>query len=189
MDGEADRTPLVGERSRDRLPDPPGSVGRQLVAHRPVELLDGSDQAQIALLDQVEQWHAGLGVVAGDRHHEPEVAFDQLALGGLVTLVLAPGELSLFGRRQQPAVTDLPNVELEGILGRRRFFLEVVLVDLGAVLHELQLRLGGRRGERIRKRPLLHRARDIGLQEKPLDPVNPPTEGARFLFCNRRAKL
>src|SRR5439155_587273 len=101
VDGEADRTPLVGERSRDRLPDPPGGVGRQLVAHRPVELLDGSDQAQMALLDQVEQWHAGLGVVAGDRHHEPEVAFDQLALGGLVTLVLAPGELSLFGRRQK----------------------------------------------------------------------------------------
>jgi hypothetical protein len=104
---------------------------------------------------------------------------DQLALGDLVALVLAPGELALL--------------ELERILGRGRSLFDVVLVDLvdfGGVLHELQLGLGrGLLGQGIWKRPLLHRARGIGLEKNALDPVNPPTEGARFFLCNRRAKL
>src|SRR6266571_5107202 len=45
VDGHADRPRLVGERARDRLPDPPGRVGRELEAAAPVELLDGADQA------------------------------------------------------------------------------------------------------------------------------------------------
>ena len=46
MDGHADRARLVGERARDRLADPPGRVGRELVAAAPVELLDRADQAR-----------------------------------------------------------------------------------------------------------------------------------------------
>src|SRR4051794_7609786 len=37
---QPDRPALVGERARDRLADPPGRVGRKLVAERVVELLD-----------------------------------------------------------------------------------------------------------------------------------------------------
>ena len=158
MDGQSDRAALVGERTRDRLPDPPGRVGRKLVAHRPVELLDGSDQAEIALLDQVEARHASLGVAPSDRHHQPEVVLDQLALGVFVALVLAPRELALFSRGQEPAVADLPDIELERILSWGRRLLEVVFVDIGGLLDELQLWLGGRRGKGIWKRPLFHRA-------------------------------
>ena len=100
------------------LADPPRRVGRELEAHRVVELLDRADQAEVALLDQVEQRHAGLRVVARDRHHEPEVRLDQLSLRRLVALVLAPGELALLGGCQQAAVADLAHVELEGILRR-----------------------------------------------------------------------
>ena len=64
---------------------------------RVVELLDRADEAEVALLDQVEQRHAGPRVVPRDRHHEPEVALDQLPLGVLVALVLAAGELALLG--------------------------------------------------------------------------------------------
>src|SRR5687768_12399950 len=48
-----DRPRLVREGSRDRLPDPPGRVGRELEAAAPVELLDCADQTERALLDQV----------------------------------------------------------------------------------------------------------------------------------------
>ena len=98
VDGQPDRPALVGERAGDRLADPPGRVGRELEAHLVVELLDRADQAEVALLDQVEQRDAGLRVVARDRHHEPEVRLDQLALGGLVALVLAGGRARAPGR-------------------------------------------------------------------------------------------
>ena len=112
---QADRAALVGERAGDRLADPPGRVRRKLVAHPVVELLDRADQAEVALLDQVEERHARLRVVARDRHHEPQVALDQPALRRLVAEVLAARELALLGRRQQPPVADLADVELQRI--------------------------------------------------------------------------
>src|SRR2546426_1561637 len=54
-----------------------------------------------------------LGVVARDRHHESEVRLDQLLLGLLVALVLAPGELALLRGRQEGTVADRADVELE----------------------------------------------------------------------------
>src|SRR4051794_15352422 len=43
----------------DRLADPPGGVGGELEALAPVELLDRVHQAEVALLDEVEQRQAG----------------------------------------------------------------------------------------------------------------------------------
>jgi hypothetical protein len=54
---DADGAGLVGHRPGDRLADPPGGVGRELVALGVVELLDRADQAEVALLDQVEEQH------------------------------------------------------------------------------------------------------------------------------------
>ena len=56
--GDADRARLVGDRARDRLADPPRRVRRELVALAVVELLDRADQAERALLDQVEEARA-----------------------------------------------------------------------------------------------------------------------------------
>src|SRR5262245_10382693 len=96
MHRQPDRAALVGERARDRLADPPGGVGRELVAELPVELLHGADQAEVALLDEVQERDAGLRVVARDRHHQAQVRLDQPLLGELVARVLAPGELALL---------------------------------------------------------------------------------------------
>src|SRR2546426_1099269 len=51
----ADRARLVGDRPGNRLADPPGGVGRKLVAALVVELVDGPEQAGVPLLNQVEQ--------------------------------------------------------------------------------------------------------------------------------------
>ena len=77
---DADRARLVGDRARHGLPDPPGRVGRELVALAVVELLDGADQAERAFLDQVEEGEAAAEVALGDRDDEAEVGLDHLRL-------------------------------------------------------------------------------------------------------------
>ena len=67
----------------DGLADPPRGVGGELEALRVVELLDRTDQAEVALLHEVEQRHAATDVALGDRHDEPEVRFGELPLGHL----------------------------------------------------------------------------------------------------------
>ena len=78
---DPDRPRLVGDRPGDRLPDPPGGVGGELVALGVVELLHRPDQAQVALLDQVEEDQPAADVALGDRHHQPQVGLDQPLLG------------------------------------------------------------------------------------------------------------
>ena len=119
VDGEADRATLLGERARDRLLDPPRRVRRELEAHRVVELLDRADEAEVPLLDEVEERHVGSCVVARDRHDEPEVRLDQLALRRLVAQVLAARELALLRRREQAPVADLTDVQLQRVVGGR----------------------------------------------------------------------
>src|ERR1019366_5532726 len=56
--GETDRPARVRDAACDRLADPPRGVGRKLEPLAPVELLDGVHQAEVALLDEVEQREA-----------------------------------------------------------------------------------------------------------------------------------
>src|SRR6476659_1379003 len=71
--GEADQAGLLVEGTPDGLPDPEGGVGGELEALAPVELVDGVLEAEVALLDQVQELHAGgKGVAAGDAHDEAE---------------------------------------------------------------------------------------------------------------------
>ncbi len=78
MDRDPDGPGLVRQCPTDRLPDPPGGIGRELVALGVVELLDRADQTEVALLDQVEQGHAATAVLLGDRDHKTQVRRDQL---------------------------------------------------------------------------------------------------------------
>ena len=78
---DADGASLVGHGARDGLTDPPGGVGRELEALGVVELLDRTDQTEVALLDQVEEEHAAAGVALGQRDHEAQVGLEQVVLG------------------------------------------------------------------------------------------------------------
>ena len=73
----ADGARLVGDGPGDRLADPPGGVGRELVALAVVELLDGADEAEVALLDEVEERQAATDVALGDRDDETQVGLDR----------------------------------------------------------------------------------------------------------------
>jgi len=66
---------------RDCLTDPPRCIGRELETLAPVELLDGVHQAEIALLDQVEQRQAGCLVLLGDRDDQTQVGLHERPFG------------------------------------------------------------------------------------------------------------
>ena len=99
VDRDADRARLVGERAGDRLADPPGRVGRELEALAVVELLGRADQAERALLDQVEEGQALVAVVLGDRDDQAQVRLDHLLLGVEVAALDPLGEVDLLLRR------------------------------------------------------------------------------------------
>ena len=86
--GDADGVGLIGERAGDRLPDPPGGVGRELVAAAVLEFVDRLHQADIAFLDQVEELQAAIGVFLGDGDDEAQIGLHHLLLG-LARLALA----------------------------------------------------------------------------------------------------
>ena len=88
---DADEAGLLVERTTDGLADPERGVGGELEATAPVELVDGVLEAQVALLDEVEEIHAlREGVATGDRDHEAKVRADEpiLGLGGFAHLAL-----------------------------------------------------------------------------------------------------
>src|SRR6516162_3676245 len=78
---EADGAGLVGHGPGDRLPDPPGGIGGELVAPGVVEFLHAADQAEVALLDQVEEEHPAPGVPPGQRDDQAQVGLQQVVLG------------------------------------------------------------------------------------------------------------
>ena len=105
MDRDADRPALVGDGPGDRLADPPGRVGRELVAAPVVELLGGPHQADVAFLDEVEELEAAALVLLGDGDDQPQVGRNEVALGPL------PGPAAgLDGLQDGPVV-------LAGLLG------------------------------------------------------------------------
>jgi len=142
VDRQADGARLVGDGAGDRLADPPGGVGAELVAAGVVELVGRLHQADVALLDQVQEGEAAADILLGDADDEPEVGLNQmtasllavisvllkllalhlvgplLALepgGGVAAALHALGEPDLLLHRQQVGLADLLQVETDGI--------------------------------------------------------------------------
>ena len=88
VDRDADGPRLVCNRARDGLADPPRRVRRELVAAAVLELVDGLHEADVALLDQVQELQTAVGVLLGDRDDEAQVGLHHLFLG-LPRLALA----------------------------------------------------------------------------------------------------
>ncbi len=81
MHRNPDRAALIGDRPGDRLPDPPGGIGAELVAAPVLELLDRPHQPDVALLDQVQERHAAAHVLLGHADHQARVGCDQVLPG------------------------------------------------------------------------------------------------------------
>ena len=94
--GNTDGTGLVGNRTRDGLTDPPRGVRGELKALLVVELLDGANQTEVALLDQVQEQHAAADIALGDGDDQAQVGADERLLG-LETDVLDTGQATHLG--------------------------------------------------------------------------------------------
>ena len=150
--GHPDRAGLLGQRPADRLPDPPRGVRGELVPLGVVELLDRPDQAEVALLDDVEQRRAAAGVPLCHGHHEPQVRGGEVLLrrpadrrelhqlrrelrihGWVgVELVLrvepgldALGQLDFFFGSEQRHTADLAQIQPNEIVGSACGFVEI----------------------------------------------------------------
>src|SRR5471030_270088 len=81
MHGNTDGAGLVGDRTGDGLAYPPRCIGRKLVAATVFELVHRFHQADVALLDQIEELQAAVGVFLGDRNDQAQVGLGHFALG------------------------------------------------------------------------------------------------------------
>ncbi len=111
MDRHADGAPLVGDGAGDGLPNPPRGVGAELEAASVVELLDCLHQAQVTLLDQVQERHALAHVALGHADDQPRVGLDEVLAGQLTLAHLALGTVVLHARAavaSQPPPRDTP---------------------------------------------------------------------------------
>jgi hypothetical protein len=128
--GEPDDACLLRDAAGDRLPHPPGGVRRELVALRVVELLDRTDQAGVALLDQVQHGHLGPAVLAGDRDDQPQVGVDE-GLDSLATLLGEPLELVLGGRHRRATLLAADAALGEQVLSHQAGLDRLRELDLG----------------------------------------------------------
>src|SRR5262249_9652886 len=115
MDGHPDRAALVRERTRDCLANPPGRVGRELVALAPVELLGGANEADRPFLDQIEEREPLVAVALRDRDDEAKIRLDHLLLCAMVAALDPLCELNCFGGGQQLDLADVLEEQLERI--------------------------------------------------------------------------
>ena len=124
MHRNADGAGLVGDGTGDRLADPPRRVRRELEALRVVELLDRTDQPEVALLDEVEQRHPATDVALGDRHDEAQVGLGELAAGELAVALhglharapaVAEGLGRRFGRRASRVASRPASMRLASV--------------------------------------------------------------------------
>src|SRR6266566_8277658 len=135
---DPDRARLVRDRARHRLADPPRRIGGELVALAVVELLDRADQAERALLDQVEEGEAATEVRLRDRDDEAQVGLDHLCLRAHVAALDALGEVDLLIGGQERHLPDLAQVEPQRV--ERRLDREVELRRLDLLGQRLLMR-------------------------------------------------
>ncbi|MNH17647.1 hypothetical protein D3C79_773310 [compost metagenome] len=140
MDRQANGAGLVHDRPFDGLANPPGRIGREPETTLRVELLDRTDQPQVALLDQVEQRQAAVHVTTGNFYNQAQVAFDHALAAGGVALLRQTRKVHFLFRRKQRRESDLVEIQLGGI--ERPAVIDIL------VLLERRARLGPRPNRR-----------------------------------------
>src|SRR5262249_31126136 len=108
--------------------------------------LGGANQADRALLDQVEEGQSLVAVALGDRDDEAEVRLDHLLLRPVVAALDALCELDLLRRREQVDLADVLEEELERVArdleGERDRLFALVRLLLGGIEGVVRLEFG-----------------------------------------------
>ena len=72
-----ERAALVAQGMDDRLPDPPDRIGDELDLFLRIEALGRLDQADVALVDQVQKGEPAPAVALGVGDHEAQIRLDE----------------------------------------------------------------------------------------------------------------
>ena len=116
--GEPDRPGAILDTAIDGLADPPRGVRGELVPAAPVELLDGADQAEHALLDEIQERQVmRAAVLLRDGHDEPQVGRDHPLLGSRIATLDALRQLDLLAGGEQRVTADLLQEQIERVVG------------------------------------------------------------------------
>src|SRR5688572_10680752 len=113
VDGEADGAALIGDGAGDRLPDPRSGVGREFVAAVVVEVVGGLHQADVPLLNEIEEGEATADILLGHGNDETQVGPDQVGTSQLAV--------------------ELVGVELAAIIWSQQLLQEELLGELAAL--------------------------------------------------------
>ena len=97
MDGQANNAPLLGQRAGNGLANPPGGIGAKLAAPARIELFHGLHQAQISLLNQIEERDALSQVFFRNADDESRIRLDQVRPRVVSALHLVFETNALFG--------------------------------------------------------------------------------------------
>ena len=142
MHRDADGAALIGDGPGDGLPDPPCGVGGKLEAPVRLELFRCLHQAEVSLLNEVEEGQAPPGVPLCHRDHEAEVRFAETAAGVLVPGLRGTGEGSLLFRGQQGHPADLLQIGLYRVVQRHPLGRKLILEPADLLfVQKRQLRL------------------------------------------------
>ena len=121
MHGNTDGAGLVRDGAGDGLTNPPGGIGGEFVTLAVVKLVHRLNQAQVALLNQVQKQHAAAHIALGDGHHQTQVGFGQLFLGFLVAFLHALGDFNFLLGAQQGNLADFLQVHTHRIVDTDAF--------------------------------------------------------------------
>ena len=84
--GNADGSCLVGNRTGDGLANPPRCIGRKFKTLGVIEFFDRLNEAEVSLLNQVEELHSAAKVTLGDADDQTKVRFGKALLCGFVSV-------------------------------------------------------------------------------------------------------
>ena len=123
VDRDSNRTSLIGDRTGDGLANPPGRIRGEFKATAILVLIDSSHQTGVTLLDQIQETHATVAILFGDRYDQTEIATGKLTLDSLIFLVAfaklfdAPtqGPGTLLCRHDQLPEFPKASLELQGL--------------------------------------------------------------------------
>src|SRR5215831_4215991 len=68
---DADRSGLIGNCPGNRLSDPPGGIGTELIPALVLELIDRLHQTDVSLLNQIQELKPAVRVLFGDTNDQP----------------------------------------------------------------------------------------------------------------------
>src|SRR5688572_8758611 len=98
---------MMSDRGKYRLSNPPAGVGDETDAPRGIEARGCLDEPHVPFIDELVQRVPGARILLRQRNDKPEVGFDQLAEGFLVSLLNARTKILLFLGRQLRKAGDV----------------------------------------------------------------------------------